>query len=172
VALKSVKKRKEEERNELIVQHNNLMEARYRLSLQEKRLVLWLASQVKSTDEDFKEHVLSINEFAKLTGVRKDRLYSDLQTITRRLMQRIISIYPIGENRLIQVAWLGGADYKFDEGTVSLSFHPHLQPFMLNLRDHFTALNLSDLMGLQSVYSVRIFELLKQYESIGNVKSL
>lgn len=167
MALKAVKKRKEEERNELIVQHNNLMEARYRLSLQEKRLVLWLASQVKLTDEDFKEHVLSINEFAKLTGVRKDRLYSDLQTITRRLMQRIISIYPIGENRLIQVAWLGGADYKFDEGTVSLSFHPHLQPFMLNLRDHFTALNLSDLMGLQSVYSVRIFELLKQYESIG-----
>ena len=95
MALKAVKKRKEEERNELIVQHNNLMEARYRLSLQEKRLVLWLASQVKSTDEDFKEHVLSINEFAKLTGVRKDRLYSDLQTITRRLMQRIISIYPI-----------------------------------------------------------------------------
>lgn len=155
------------EKNEIVVQHNNLMEARYRLSLQEKRVVIWLASQVQQTDGDFKEHVLSIKKFAELTDVRGDRLYSELQAITRRLMQRIISIYPIGENRLIQVAWLGAADYKFDQGTVSLSFHPHLQPFMLNLKNHFTALNLSDLMGLQSIYSIRIFELIKQYESIG-----
>ena len=165
-----VKKKKIEkkvEKNELIVQHNNLIEARYRLSLQEKRVVIWLASQVQKTDGDFKEHVLSIKKFAELTDVRGDRLYSELQAITRRLMQRIISIYPIGEDRLIQVAWLGAADYKFDKGTVSLSFHPHLQPFMLNLKNHFTALNLSDLMGLQSVYSIRIFELIKQYESIG-----
>lgn len=163
----SVKKKKIEEKNELIVQHNNLIEARYRLSLQEKRVVIWLTSQVQKTDGDFNEHVLSIKEFAELTGVRGDRLYSELQAITRRLMQKIISIYPIGENRLIQVAWLGSADYKFDKGTVSLSFHPHLQPFMLNLKNHFTALNLSDLMGLQSIYSVRIFELMKQYETIG-----
>ena len=155
------------EKNEIVVQHNNLMEARYRLSLQEKRVVIWLASQVQQTDGDFKEHVLSIKKFAELTDVRGDRLYSELQAITRRLMQRIISIYPIGENRLIQVAWLGAADYKFDQGTASLSFHPHLQPFMLNLKNHFTALNLSDLMGLQSIYSIRIFELIKQYESIG-----
>lgn len=168
--LKSSKKKRIEqssEKNELVVQHNNLMEARYRLSLQEKRLVIWLTSQIQQTDDDFKEHVLSIKEFAELTDVRGDRLYSELQAITRRLMQRIISIYPIGEDRLIQVAWLGAADYKFDKGTVSISFHPHLQPFILNLKSHFTALNLSDLIGLQSVYSIRIFELLKQYESIG-----
>ena len=108
------------EKNEIVVQHNNLMEARYRLSLQEKRVVIWLASQVQQTDGDFKEHVLSIKKFAELTDVRGDRLYSELQAITRRLMQRIISIYPIGENRLIQVAWLGAADYKFDQGTASL----------------------------------------------------
>jgi plasmid replication initiation protein len=166
MVFKSVKKKKVE-KNELIIQHNNLIEARYRLSLQEKRVVIWLASQVQKTDGDFKEHVLSIKKFAELTDVRGDRLYSELQAITRRLMQRIISIYPIGEDRLIQVAWLGAADYKFDKGTVSLSFHPHLQPFILNLKNHFTALNLSDLMGLQSVYSIRIFELIKQYESIG-----
>jgi plasmid replication initiation protein len=155
-------------KNELIVQHNNLIEARYRLGLQEKRVVIWLTSQVQQTDGDFKDHTLSIKDFAELTGVRGDRLYSELQKITRRLMRRIISIYPIGEDRLIQVAWLGSADYKFDQGTVALSFHPNLQPFMLNLKNHFTALNLSDLMGLQSVYSIRIFELLKQYELIGN----
>ena len=52
--------KKEETQNELIVQHNHLIEARYHLTLQEKRLMCWLASQVRQDDEDFKEHELSI----------------------------------------------------------------------------------------------------------------
>jgi plasmid replication initiation protein len=161
------KTKKVEYENQLIFQHNNLVEARYRLSLQEKRVILWLSSQVNPNDEDFKEHVLPIKEFAKLIGARVDGTYAEVQEVTKRLMQRVLSIYPLGEDVLIQVAWLGGALYQFKEGTVSLSFSPHLRPFLLNLKSHFTAMNLSDLMNLKSIYAVRLFELLKQYEKVG-----
>lgn len=168
---KTLKKLQEYEYNnsnsDLVVQHNNLIQARYRLTLQEKRLVLWLASQVNHTDKDFKEHILSVRDFAKIADISEDGLYSDLQALTRRLMQRIITIRHIDENRLIQVAWLGAADYKLDKGTVALSFHPHLKPFMLELKKNFTVLNLSDVLSLKSVYAIRIFELLKQYETVG-----
>ena len=106
----------DKEPSEFVVLHNNLVEARYRLTLQEKRIVLWLASQVTTFDEDFKEHSLSINDFSNLTNIQGENLYTRLQSITRRLMQRIITIRPIGEKRLIQVAWLGAADYKIDKG--------------------------------------------------------
>ena len=158
---------KNSEKNNIIVQHNNLIEARYRLTLQEKRIVLWLSSQVTSFDEDFKEHHLSIKEFADMTNTKGENLYTNLQTITRRLMQRIITIRPIGEKRLIQVAWLGAADYKIDKGIISLSFHPHLKPFFLKLKDNFTKINISDVMCLQSIHSTRIYELLKQREYVG-----
>lgn len=161
------KSSQENSKNELVVQHNNLVEARYRLSLQEKRLVFWLASQVKHSDKDFKEHILKVKDFAKMAEVRADRLYSELQNITRRLMQRIITIKPIGEKRLIQIAWLGSADYRIDEGIVALSFHPHLKPFMLELQKNFTVLEFDEVMGLKSIHAVRIFEILKQYEEIG-----
>lgn len=162
------KKKSDEQNHEFIVLHNNLVEARYRLTLQEKRIVLWLSSQVTTFDEDFKEHNLSIKEFAELTNTKGENLYTDLQSITRRLMQRIITIRPIGEKRLIQVAWLGSADYKIEKGIISLSFHPHLKPFFLQLKRNFTKINITDLMGLQSAHSVRIYELLKQKEYIGN----
>lgn len=154
-------------KNETVIQHNNLIEAKYRLTLQEKRLLLWLVSQVDSTDNDFKEHLLNITEFAEMVNIRGDRLYSELQAITRRLMQRIITIRPVNENRLIQVAWLGAVDYKFEKGIVALSFHPHLKPFMIELKKNFTTFKLSDVIGLKSVHAIRIFELLKQYEEIG-----
>jgi len=157
----------DKETSEFVVLHNNLVEARYRLTLQEKRIVLWLSSQVTTFDEDFKEHILSIKDFSELTNTQGENLYTRLQSITRRLMQRIITIRPIGEKRLIQVAWLGAADYKIDKGIISLSFHPHLKPFFLQLKRDFTKINMVDVMGLQSIYSIRIYELLKQKEYIG-----
>ena len=69
------KLQKQDQKNELIVQHNNLIEARYHLTLQEKRLMCWLASQVKQTDKDFKEHELSIKDFSALIDVKGDHLY-------------------------------------------------------------------------------------------------
>jgi plasmid replication initiation protein len=160
------KKTKHKPLKDIIVQHNNLVEARYRLSLQEKRIVLWLSSQVTSFDKDFKEHHLSVKEFAEMTNTQGENLYTNLQTITRRLMQRIITLRPIGEKRLIQVAWLGAADYKTEQGIISLSFHPHLKPFFLQLKDNFTKINIVDIMCLKSIYSIRIYEILKQYEYI------
>ena len=157
----------DKETSEFVVLHNNLVEARYRLTLQEKRIVLWLASQVTPFDEDFKEHSLSIKDFSDLINTQGENLYTRLQSITRRLMQRIITIRPIGEKRLIQVAWLGAADYKIDKGIISLSFHPHLKPFFLQLKRNFTKINIVDVMGLKSIYSIRIYELLKQKEFVG-----
>jgi plasmid replication initiation protein len=157
----------DKETSEFVILHNNLVEARYRLTLQEKRVVLWLASQVTPFDEDFKEHSLSIKDFSDLTNTQGENLYTRLQSITRRLMQRIITIRPIGEKRLIQVSWLGAADYKIDKGIISLSFHPHLKPFFIQLKRNFTKINIVDVMGLQSIYSIRIYELLKQKEYVG-----
>lgn len=165
--LKKFQESEQDPNSDLVVQHNNLIQARYRLTLQEKRLVLWLASQVNLNDKDFKEHTLNVRDFARIADISEDGLYSDLQAITKRLMQRIITIRDIEKSHLIQVAWLGAAKYEFNKGTVDLSFHPHLKPFMLELKKNFTILRLSDVLSLKSIYAIRIFELLKQYEEIG-----
>lgn len=159
---------KEEPKNELIVQHNHLIEARYHLTLQEKRLMCWLASQVKPTDEDFKEHELSIKEFAKLVDVKGDHLYKALDTITHKLMQKIITIRSLKRKGFVKAALLGGVEYYEGQGIIKLSFHPYLRPYMLQLKEKFTQISLGDVMGLKSVHAIRVYELLKQYETIGS----
>jgi Initiator Replication protein len=51
-------------KNALIVQHNKLVEARYRLTLQEMRIVLWLLAEIQIGDTDFKSYRVRIKDLA------------------------------------------------------------------------------------------------------------
>jgi plasmid replication initiation protein len=151
-----------------IVKSNSLVEARYRLSLQESQVILWLLTQIRPDDEDFKPHTLDITEFAELTGVSVDSRYSELRKITKQLMQRVMEIYEPEKNSLLQVSWLSSARYESKKGCVSLCFDPSLKPHLLKLKSHFTKLDIVDTLKLKSVHAIRVFELLLQYLIIGN----
>lgn len=175
IALKSTKYKLVEEtkeenkvntKNELIVQHNSLIEAHYCLTLQEKRLMCWLISQIKSTDNDFKEHVLSVKEFACLIEVKGDHLYKVLNEVTTKLMKRIIIIKGTDNKDFKKLSLLCGAEYQSNKGIIKLNFHPHLKPYILQLKEKFTRTKLVDVLSLRSIYSIRIYELLKQYETL------
>jgi plasmid replication initiation protein len=161
---------KASEKKQFIVKSNNLIEARYRLTLQESHIILWLLTQIKPEDEDFKLHKMDISEFSKMVQVDSGNRYSELRKITKRLMQRIIEVYSPDEDKTIQVAWLSSAEYQHKKGYVSLEFSPKLKPYLLQLKNHFTKIDLVDTLKLKSIYSIRVFEILLQYASLGNRK--
>ena len=156
--------------HDFVVKSNKLIEARYRLSLQETHVVLWLLKQLRQEDEDFKSHQLDINEFANMVGVKAQGQYGELQKITENLMRRILKIQIPETDDLLQIAWLSSALYKKKKGCVILSFDPKLKPYLLQLKSCFTKINIADLLELKSIYAVRIFELLVQHASIGKRK--
>ncbi|MGR6001768.1 replication initiation protein [Bacillus cereus] len=47
-----------------------------------------------------------------------------------------------------------------------MRFDPLLKPFLLELNNKFTSYRLGNIIKLKSVYSIRIYELLKQYEIV------
>ncbi len=150
-----------------IVKSNVLIEARYRLSLQESQVVLWLLTQICPNDEDFKRHKLDIDEFAKFTDTDVQGKYRELRKITRRLMQRVIEIYDPQTNDFLQVSWLSAAKYEAKQGHVLLEFSPFLKPYLLQLKNQFTKIGITDTLKLKSIHAIRVFELLLQYLSIG-----
>ena len=151
-----------------IVKTNSLIEARYRLSLQESHVILWLLTQIKPNDEDFKIHELDIAEFAKFTGVQLGNRYSELRKITRQLMQRVIEIYEPNVQELLQISWLSSARYQHKKGCVRLKFDPDLKPYLLQLKEKFTKINIADTLKLKSSHTIRVFELLLQYVLLGS----
>ncbi|AYB41718.1 RepB family plasmid replication initiator protein (plasmid) [Brevibacillus laterosporus] len=149
--------------NDLVTKSNRFIEANYKLGAQEQKVILLLASKIQPSDDDFKPYTFSIKEFAKLINVKGEYLYSDLRKITLNLLSKPFEIFI--NDTLIQTNWLMEASYR--DGTVSLKFNSFLKPYLLQLKREFTSYRLSNIVTLKSAYSIRLYELLKQYETIG-----
>jgi len=78
-----------------------------------------------------------------------------------------MKIYEPEQKKTIQVSWLSSAVYEEGKGYVSLRFDPHLKPYLLQLKSHFTKVNTAEAFELKSVHALRIYELLTQYSKIG-----
>jgi plasmid replication initiation protein len=150
--------------NDLVVKSNQIVSASYRLSLQEQRIILYMASNIERDDEDFKPLKVSLKEFAELMDIQNTN-HTYLQQVTKDLMSKVLVIK---ENKtILQVGWLSSAKYFPQEGYVQLKFDSELKPYLLQLKDCFTKFQLRDVIRLKHVYSIRFYELLKQYEAIG-----
>jgi plasmid replication initiation protein len=152
-------------KNAMIVKSNMLVEASYKLTAQEQRVILTLTSKIRPEDEDFKEYCISVKEFATLTGVSLKWKYDDVKEITRKLIGRVFTIHEA--TGPLQLSWVSSAKYHEGEGTVTLRFDPGLKPYLLQLKDCFTKYSLALALRLKSSFSIRIYELLKQYEKVG-----
>ncbi|CAG7651230.1 replication initiation protein [Paenibacillus allorhizosphaerae] len=146
----------------LVVKSNDLVEASYKLNLVELRIVFALIATVSPDDTNFKRYQFKVSDFAKLIGVKNKNIYTQIKEYTYGLMSKP---FYIGEN--LQVNWLASAEYLPNEGIIELEFSEKLKPFLLQLKEKFTAFKLKDILKLKSAYSMRIYELMKQYEKIG-----
>ncbi len=152
----------------MVVQSNKLIEARYRLSLGEQRLILAMISMIGRDDTDFKDYVIRLADFWRYLGTSNKNQYSETKKITKRLLQRVLEI-KTEKGGLLQCNWISSAEYIPGAGIVRLSFDPKLKPYLLFLKEEFTRYGLT-VIRFKSVYSIRIYGLLKQYEAIGRRK--
>ena len=148
----------------IVTQSNQLVEARYNLSLGEQRLILSMIAKIQPDDEDFKPYCISIGELADFLGVARGSAYHECKKITKSLLSRVLEIQEHG--RLLQTGWVSSADYIDGEGCVELCFDPKLKPSLLQLKGKFTSCKLEMLLGFKSQYTMRLYMLLKQHERL------
>ena len=154
----------------MVVKHNKLIEAKYRLTLQEMRIILWLFSEIQPGDKDFKKYRVRIADLAHFVGISDGggKLYREIATVTGRLRKREIDIEDLERNVTIQATWIASAEYRWNEGVVDICLAPVLMPYLLDLKNNFTKIALKYAISLKSVHAIRIYELLQQYVGIGH----
>ncbi|OAH61499.1 replication initiation protein [Domibacillus aminovorans] len=150
--------------NNLVTKSNLLIEANYKLGVVEQKIILCLASNISPADSDFKTYTLPIKEFTNLLGLKGTPKYTELRQITKELMQKVFEVRI--DRKVIQVSWLSYVAYNETEGAIDIRFDPFLRPYLLELKKEFTSYKLENIIKLKSSYSIRIYELLKQYEKL------
>ena len=144
-----------------IRKHNDLIEAKYQLpNLQEQRLILMLLSQIKIGDEDFKSYRITVADFAEIIGLKGKDVYAELDRTALALVSRTVSIR--NGKSFLHVNWLSSAKYQSGSGYVELAFDPNLKPYLLQLKSHYTQYKLDVAIHFKSIYSIRLYELLKK----------
>jgi plasmid replication initiation protein len=152
----------------LVVQHNNIVEAKYRLSISEQRLIKYLVALIERDDEDFKSYRIAVADLARILDIKRKDYYQSVKNTTKKLVTKLLTFKSSGLTT--QAAWLASAVYHDGEGFVELQFAPVLKPFLLQLKVEFTKYELGNVIHLKRTYSMRIYELLKQFEGVGKRK--
>lgn len=146
-----------------MVKSNYIIESSYKLNLQEQRLIYILTTKINKDDIQFTPYKFTQSEVNSI--LLKHKLsFNDLKQHINSLRNKELVI--VKEESTLETKWLSSAEY-FKNGSIELCFDDKLKPYLLQLKERFTKVSMDMAITFNSNYSCRIYELLKQYETIG-----
>lgn len=150
-----------------VVKSNHVIEASYRLTLNEQRLILLCIQQISKGQAITPQTGFNIraSELIESFGMNPKNAYSELKDVSEVLFNRFLTIYqPDPEEPKLEstrTRWITAIDYIPDEGRVKLYFAHKVIPYISMLESGFTRYNLAYVANMNSVYGMRFYELFK-----------
>jgi plasmid replication initiation protein len=153
----------------VITKSNHLIEASYKLSLNELRLILIAISQIDGRKPIDKENDFTIaaDEFSKVFNIPINQTYEALRNATSHLYERDIKTHDKLTKSVERFRWVDKVKYWGGEAKVTLSFSRWVIPYLTLLHKQFTSYDLKQISNMKSAYSIRFYELLTQFIRTG-----
>ena len=153
---------------------NNFIQAKYEKAISFWEMVILgrMCTLVDCTATDFKEYRIYIIDLIRLVEVEKTgHLYGRILDAAIKLKTHKIAVKmknEIGEEHILDtyiVTDMGCVVTKdrTENAYISLTFHPHLKPFLLELKRDFTKFDIRNYKFLHSGTITRLYQLLKSY---------
>jgi plasmid replication initiation protein len=166
----------------LIKKSNDLIESHYSLSIWEARILLSLLGKIRMEDDGNEKYRLYWSEIVKWFKLKSGSSYDLLREGVISLSNKTIIVNRITEDgvlRSIHASIFSLVDVLAKDGNSGISMNllkkneyidvqinEAMRPYLLQLKKNFTSYKLSNVVDL-TFNSLRIYELLKQYEKIG-----
>jgi plasmid replication initiation protein len=163
-------------KTELVVKSNRLVEASYRLGLNEQRIILYAICRCREEQQGLLPNLpvtITADSFAKqFPSIDKTNVYRQLKEAMDALYERSVTIHDTdpesGHARVKKTRWISEAAYVDGAGNVQVSFTSEVVKYITRLEVEFTSYQLEKVGNMTSAHAVRIYELLSQYRDIGN----
>ena len=146
-----------------------IIEAGYKLSLAEQRIVLLSLAQLDNRDITQSKITLFAKDYSEKFNVSEKVAYRDLLNASKRLYDR--SIILKGEDETTEFRWIESrTKYHSGEGKISFEFSRRVLPYLFDLdkRLGYTQYHLLSVSGFSSTYSIRLYELCKKIQGMIN----
>ena len=144
-----------------IKQSNRLIEAKYKLTSQEQKLVIAICSQLDKTADNFDTVRIKVADFADFCGIKSTNRYAEVKRIIMRLLDRKLLIHK-NDGGWYGTHWLQSAEYIPEESVVEYRIDERLRPELLQLKAAYLSTPAAPLMEFRRDYSARLYFLLKK----------
>ncbi len=152
--------------NSIVKKAQQLVTARYNLTTMEIKIIATLISMIRVSDTEFQEYVFRVADWKNEQELKRKDLGKAFKAICIDLMKKPISIRN-GEDWLI-VNWVSSARYVKKQGVVKFKISDELKPYLLELKKNFLTYDIKNILPIRSAYSIRMYELLKDWWSRGS----
>ena len=163
-------------KTELIVKSNRLIEASYRLGLNEQRIILYAICRCREEQKglfpDLPVTITADSFLKQFPSVEKGSVYGQLKEAMDTLFERSVMLHDIDpdteKERVRRVRWISEASYIDGAGRIQVVFTPEVIKYITRLEEEFTSYQLEKVGRMTSAHAVRIYELLAQHRAVGS----
>ena len=163
-------------KNELVVKSNRLIEASYRLSLNEQRIILYAICRCREEQKglfpDLPVTITADSFLKQFPSVEKGSVYGQLKEAMNALYSRSVTIHDTdsatNKARVRETRWISEKAYIDGAGHIQIVFTPEVIKYITRLEVEFTSYQLEKVGHMTSAHAVRIYELLAQHRDLGN----
>lgn len=168
--------------SKLLVQRNDLVNARFGFTTLEMRLFMAMLSRIRREDTEFHEVLIPVREIIALSGRRPSRNdYDQLERMCDKITSKKLTIRTAMPPRrrkrrggdddmgdFEKIPLMAYASYSSDHCALKVRFNDYVRDHLLQLNEgNFTQVELIQLLKLKSSHSFRIYWLLKQRGEYG-----
>lgn len=158
----------EQKRN--VVKANNLVEARYKLTTVEQKIVILLISEIDFQDDSFLEYFITTGNLMNVLGVHDGGGdYKFIADTVDSLMSRVLHI-PFQNGSWFKSHWVSSAHYDAEKGGITFCLDEKLKPYLLKLKESFVKYDRRQVLSLNSTYSIRFYEFMVKYRKLGSFR--
>lgn len=152
------------EKNLQVIKSNDIINASYRLTVNEFRLLHAVIAQVHSQkplspDDPYE---ISVKDFRDLMPTMElTNIYQVMKQAADNLFQRYITV-PLQDGSTIKIHWVHTCHYIPEETAIRMYFSPGIIKYVSQISSDFTRYQLQQILKLKHEYSYRFYELFRQ----------
>ena len=146
-----------------VVKANELIQkTNFQLNLNQQKIILYLISQISPYDDDFKLYNFSISDFCHLMNIQIEsgKTYENLRNSIKQICDKSQWIRLDNGNDTL-VRWIQKARINPRNGNIEIQLDEDLKPYLLQLKEKFTAYQLLWVLNFRSKFSIRLYEFVK-----------
>ena len=146
-----------------VTQDFPLVNAKYKLNTSEIKFILTAMTQLDSVkDEVLKEYEIKVSELEEKLQAKQNETH--LRQFAKKLMSKPLEVPT--EDGWIVANWFSDIEYVRGHAKFKVRFSEKLKPYLLQLKERFVSYNLKHVLPMHSNYSIRIYQLLKEYQKL------